>query len=768
MMKMKEMMFAAKVLADQDNAVYVEPIHIFAAICKHLEEVSSFFTVYTDYDFVENFFKDEFAKCEKLTSAIIQGYKSAKVNRTIRSSELTMRCIEAASIFSMQNVRKTESFNTDDLDSFSLGITLLAECKFDAMFDGNEQAKLLFLYELSEDGQTGDQIDGLNISDDEHVSQSAEEHSDQAKKDEMKVFKSFCADLLEAAAKDDKPFVGRENEIMLLMQCLSRKDKPNAILTGAPGVGKTDIVRGLAKKMVENNVPGTLRNVKMFAIDLPGMLAGTKYRGEFEDRLKKVLNVALSYERPILFIDEIHSVLGAGATMENAMDAANILKPYLTDGEIRVIGATTEEEFRKHIENDSAFMRRFQKIAVEEPSAEETIEILKIVKNAYEVFHHVKIADTAIKSAVTLSVKHMHDRFLPDKAIDIVDQACACVKLKENKQVTSHDIEEIVAKICHVPVTQVSKDELEKVRSLDTELKKHVFGQNEAIEKVTEAVQMSKAGLNDPNKPIGSFMFVGPSGVGKTEIAKQLANVMGLKLIRFDMSEYMEPNSAAKLIGAPAGYVGYEDGGILVEAVRQTPNCVLLFDEIEKAHHDVYKTFLQMLDYGMLTDNKGRKADFRNTIIIMTSNAGNTVVQKPQIGFGVSNPTNERNKIVMQAVSELMPPELRGRIGSIISFNPITNDIAKMIVKKELGILNRLLKAKGISVTYSDQAINEIVARGVSAEYGAREIQGIINKMIKPLFVKQIISGGMSGKYQVEFDNSFVIKNVKAKELVQA
>ena len=562
----------------------------------------------------------------------------------------------------------------------------------------------------------------------------------------------FLTDMLTLAKTDDKPFIGRESELESLINCIERKDKPNAILVGAPGVGKTDIVRGLAQKIINKDVPPHLQNVQLFMMDIPGMLAGAQFRGQFEERLKSTIESLMEMDRPLVFIDEIHTVLGAGASASGSMDAANILKPYLTQGKLRVIGATTSDEYRKHVENDAAFMRRFQSINVSEPTPKDTIAILKGSKVAYEKFHKVKVPVNAVELAVNLSVKHMHDRFLPDKAIDILDQTCARVKNKGEKKVTTNDIYDTVSKLCNIPKQSMEKSELDKVRTLDSKLKSQVFGQDEAIARVTEAIQQAKLGLNDETKPIGNFLFVGPSGVGKTEIAKQLASNMGIDFLRFDMSEYMEAHSAAKLIGAPAGYVGYEDGGLLIEQVRNHPHSVLLFDEIEKAHPSVFDVFLQMLDNGMMKDNRGRVADFRNTVIIMTSNAGNTN-PTPKVGFNQTNEACRANSI--DALKKIMRPELIGRLseGNIIQFNKLGNDVANLIVKKELKALTARMKAQGYTVTYSDDAIAEIVKRGVSAKYGAREIQNVINRDIKSLFTKRIISGTLPTKCCVGVDN---------------
>ena len=576
---------------------------------------------------------------------------------------------------------------------------------------------------------------------------------------------AYLTDMVAEAKKDDKPFIGRVQEVEDLINCLNRKDKPNAMLVGEPGVGKTDICRGLARKVAADDITPTLQGVSIYRVDVAGMVAGSQYRGQFEERLKKTMDyLAEDPNRPIAFIDETHMVIGAGSA-EGSMDASNILKPYLTSGKIRFIGATTATEFKKFVEKDTAFMRRWQKVNVNEPSEKDAIAILKGSKSAYENFHNVKIPVNVCEAAVKLSVKHMHDRFLPDKAIDILDQTCARVKVQQGKKILVDDITETVSRLCHIPKQTMEKSELDKVRNLDAKLSAQVFGQDEAISKVTEAIQMAKIGLNDETKPIGAFLFVGPSGVGKTEIAKQLAANMGINFMRFDMSEYMESHSAAKLIGAPAGYVGYEDGGLLVEQVRNNPHSVLLFDEIEKAHPSVYDVFLQMLDNGMVKDNRGRVADFRNTVIIMTSNAGNTSTT-PKVGFGQTNGASRTTSI--EALKKIMRPEMLGRLSeeNIVQFNKLNDEVSRKVAKKELKLLTARMKAKGYTMTYSDETINQLVALGISDTYGAREMQKTIETHIKRLVTRKILNGSMPTRGVVVYkDNKFDIEEAQVIDI---
>ena len=579
-------------------------------------------------------------------------------------------------------------------------------------------------------------------------------------------WKEYAENLIEKAKTFDKPFVGREDLIEATIRVLARKEKCNPVHVGEPGVGKTAITYGLAKRILDGKVPDKLKKASLYSIDLSGMLAGCMYRGMFEERLKIVLKEISKDEMPIMFIDEIHMIVGAGATGNDSMDASNILKPYLTEGKIRIIGATTYEEYKKYIEKDKALARRFQRIVVNEPSIEDTIKILKGLKDAYEEFHEVVYTDEAIETAVKLSDKYIKDRFLPDKAIDLIDEAGAEHTLHpgKSKKITKSMIEKLIQKNCKVVRVEAEKNDMSTLRTMDTELKKVVFGQAEAIKEIVNAIKLSKTGLGDTEKPIGSFLFVGPSGVGKTELAKQLANLLNIDFIRFDMSEYQDKTTVNKLIGASAGYVGYEDSGLLTESVRKSPHSVILFDEIEKAHPDVYKTFLQVMDYGMLTDNQGRKADFRNTIIIFTSNAGANEATKAKLGFGNSG-VEMNNSGIDNALKETFTPEFRNRLTKVITFNAIDEKIGRMVVIKELKKLTELLSKKKITVTYTDNVINQIIKMGVSREFGARGIQRTINENIKTLFVDAIINEETLNNVVVDYDGNFKLKD-KSKEKV--
>lgn len=570
----------------------------------------------------------------------------------------------------------------------------------------------------------------------------------------------YATDLIEAVKDYDKPFIGREDLIETTIRILARKEKCNPVHVGEPGVGKTAITYGLAKRILDGNVPDKLKGSSLYSVDIAAMVAGSKYRGDFEEKLKNLLREVETKEKPILFFDEIHTIVGAGAVSTDSMDAANILKPYLTSGKIKFIGATTNEEYRKHIEKDKALMRRFNKIMVEEPSIEDSIKIIDGLKEAYENYHQVVYTKAAIESAVKLSAKYIHDKYLPDKAIDLIDEVGAEFSIHPEKgnKIGEKDIEEVMVKVCKIVRVEADKNEMKTVKSLEPSLKKVIFGQNEAIKEVVDAIKLSKTGLGDTNKPIGSFLFVGPSGVGKTELAKQLAELLNIDFVRFDMSEYQESHTISKLIGSPAGYVGYEDSGLLTETIRNKPHCVLLFDEIEKAHPDIYKTFLQIMDYGTMTDNKGRKADFRNAVIIMTSNEGATVAVKKPIGV-ITDKTIENADAIIEAVNKEFSPEFRNRLTKIVVFHGIDKTIGRKVVIKELNKFANRLKTKKIKANFTDNVIDELVNIGVTDEYGARGIQRAVDENIKHLFVDAIVNERPMDNVTVDYKNKkFVIE----------
>ena len=560
------------------------------------------------------------------------------------------------------------------------------------------------------------------------------------------------------------PLIGREEELERTIGILSRKDKNNPLHIGEPGVGKTAITYGLARRINEGNVPESLKNARIFSIDLGSMLAGTHYRGDFEKRFKQVLEGIAKEETPIVFIDEIHNLYGTGATGESSYDAANMLKPYLVDGHIRFIGATTFEEYKNHFEKSKSLVRRFQNVEIREPGEEETVKILKGLKTGYEAFHKVVYPDEILTYMVETSARYINERYLPDKAIDLMDEAGAYRKLHPGTEETDRNVvdksvvDKVLTSICRVPMESIETDESEGLAHLEEKLKAQIFGQDEAVTQVTNAVKFSKAGLLEDGKPLASLLFVGPTGVGKTEIARRLADEMGVKLIRFDMSEYGEKYTISKLIGASAGYVGYENGGLLTEAVRKSPASVLLLDEIEKAHEDIYNILLQVMDYATLTDNQGRKADFRNVILIMTSNIGADRVGKNTIGF-----MSERldQTAMMDEVKRTFKPEFRNRLSRIVIFNAIDDAMARRIVEKKLSELGSLLEKKGIELITDEPAKELILKKGISVEYGAREVERVIRNEIKPLFVDSILFGDLKdgGRILLSAENdAFLVK----------
>ncbi|WP_195431370.1 ATP-dependent Clp protease ATP-binding subunit ClpA [Clostridium sp. D46t1_190503_E9] len=600
-----------------------------------------------------------------------------------------------------------------------------------------------------------------NKSEEENVSKDAIRiiRADKAhEKQNKSIINSYCTNLIDAVSQEEgDPLIGRKDIIDRTIQILCRRTKNNPVHIGEPGVGKTAITLGLAKLIKEGNVPDKLKNAQIFSLDIGTILAGTKYRGDFEERIKQILDEIKTYENPIVYIDEIHNIVGAGALNGSSLDGGSLIKGYLLEGKIRFIGATTFDDYKKYFEKDKALIRRFQVIEVKETSIKETVKILEGIRENFEEYHKVKFTNESLKAAVDLSAKYINDRFLPDKAIDIIDEAGAYVDINRETYkdgiVDERVIEEIISKICHIPKQTIENTEIESLKILESELKKNIFGQDQAIEEVTRCIKMSRAGLNDDNKPVASMLFVGPTGVGKTEIARVLAKTLGVDLVRFDMSEYGEKHAASKLIGSPPGYVGYEEGGLLTDTIRKKPNCVLLLDEIEKAHSDILSVLLQVMDYATLTDNKGRKADFRNVIIIMTSNAGARDIGKNLVGFA-------RDTIKMEAISDevkrAFTPEFRNRLDKVVVFNQINKEMAKDIAQKELSKFKDKLTNKSVNLEFSEECIDFVSEKGLSKEFGAREILRVINSEIKPLLVDELLFGELSngGSCKIVISNS--------------
>jgi ATP-dependent Clp protease ATP-binding subunit ClpA len=567
--------------------------------------------------------------------------------------------------------------------------------------------------------------------------------------------KLYTINLIEkAAAGEIDPLVGREDELTRTIQVLCRRRKNNVVFVGEPGVGKTALVEGLALNIQKGSVPDPLKDTTIYSLDMGALLAGTKYRGDFEARLKATIRDLAKIPGVILFIDEIHTIVGAGATSGGSMDASNILKPVLNSGRLRCIGASTYEEFKNHFEKDRALSRRFQKIEIFEPTIEETVDILKGLRSYYEDFHGVSYTDSAIKVAAELSAKYINDKFMPDKAIDVIDEAGATRKLitgsKIKPVVGVKEIERIVAHIAKIPSLNISASDTEKLRDLETELKHAVFGQDSAIHSLVSAIKRSRAGLGAPERPIGSFLFAGPTGVGKTEVSKQMANVLGVKFIRFDMSEYMEKHTVSRLIGAPPGYVGFDQGGILTDAIRKHPYSVLLMDEIEKAHPDIFSILLQVMDYSTLTDNNGKKADFRNVILIMTSNAGAKEIDMGTIGFG--NRKDDASSKGGKVIRKLFNPEFRNRLDAIITFNSLTPAVMKKVVDKFINDLAKQLVAKKAEIAVTDAARDWLAEKGYDAKFGARPLARLIQTEIKDALSEELLFGRLKKGGSVTVD----------------
>ena len=582
-------------------------------------------------------------------------------------------------------------------------------------------------------------------------------HNQDDDSDEEEGWRQY-ASRLNDKVQEHNALIGREEELDRAIQILLRKEKNNPVFIGEPGVGKTAMAYGIAERVVQGKVPPELQGAQVFSLDLASLVSGTAYRGEFEKRIKILMESFAKEEKPIVFLDEIHNLVGTGGLTGSNMDATALLKPYFEDGTIRFMGATSYNEYKKNFSKNNALTRRFQKVEIKEPSVEETVCILEGLKKGYEKFHSVKYAKGVTEYAVNLSHRYINDKYLPDKAIDLIDEAGAYRKLhriadKKQQTVDKALIEEVISKTAGVPLETARTDETQKLADLFDNITSKIFGQDEAVRNIVDAICMSRAGLLDDNKPVASFLFVGPTGVGKTEVAKVLSKEIGAELIRFDMSEYSEKHAVAKLIGSPAGYVGYEEGGLLTDAVRKTPHCVLLLDEIEKAHQDIYNILLQVFDYASLTDNKGQKADFRNAIIIMTSNAGARDLGKPQIGFGEAV---YNDSAMMEAVKKQFSPEFRNRLSAIITFNHMDDKMAGLIVDKTFNNLKDKLCKKSVKLNISKDARRYVLDKGITREYGARELERIVNSKIKPLLVKEILFGKLKkgGEITLSYDKT--------------
>ncbi len=587
--------------------------------------------------------------------------------------------------------------------------------------------------------------------------EGAGEKEDDATKPVGEALGAYCVDLNQKAreGKTD-PLIGRHAEVERAIQVLCRRRKNNPLLVGDPGVGKTAIAEGLAKKIVDGEAPAILADAVIYSLDMGALLAGTRYRGDFEERLKAVVKELEEQPKAVLFIDEIHTVIGAGATSGGAMDASNLLKPALQSGTLRCMGSTTYKEYRQHFEKDRALARRFQKIDVVEPTIEDTIKIVMGLKPYFEEFHGLKYTNEAIRTAVDLSAKYITDRKLPDKAIDVIDEAGAAQWLlpegKRRKQIGAKEVEVVISKMARIPAKQVSKSDAEQLKSLETDLKRVVFGQDKAIQALATAIKLARAGLREPNKPIGCYLFSGPTGVGKTEVAKQLSSILGVEMLRFDMSEYMERHTVSRLIGAPPGYVGFDQGGLLTDGVDQHPHCVLLLDEIEKAHPDLFNILLQVMDNGTLTDSNGKKVDFRNVILIMTTNAGASDAAKESIGFGRGKREDENE----EAIKRLFTPEFRNRLDATIGFAGLSQEIIEMVVDKFILQLETQLADRNVTIALTPKARKWLAVRGYDEAFGARPLGRLIQEHVKKPMADELLFGSLQkgGGVKIDIDKN--------------
>jgi ATP-dependent Clp protease ATP-binding subunit ClpA len=705
------------------------------------------------------------AELPKLRQALVQFFEDAipKVPGTDTvAPETTVavtRVLQRAALHAV-------SADNQDIDGGAVLVALMRERDSHAVYLLGEQgvSRLDLMNYVShgiekfgeEDGSDAESEEPEEIEGggDDEESEDEEEGGASSNRDPLK---RFAVDLIaKAKAGQIDPLIGRQAELERTLQVLCRRRKNNPIYLGDPGVGKTAIAEGLALRLTSGDVPDILKDAPFYALDMGALIAGTKFRGEFEARLKAVLKALKDKPGAILFIDEIHTIVGAGSTTGSSMDASNLLKPALASGDLRCIGSTTHQEFKQSIEKDHALARRFQPIEVTEPSVSDAIEILKGLRPHYEKHHGVKYNDDAIEAAAQLSAKHINDRHLPDKAIDVIDEAGAAEKLKtaEKRQDTidTQAIETVVSKMARIPPKSVSKSDKERLRDLEKDLKGVIYGQDKAIEQITSAIKLARSGLGSPEKPIGSFLFAGPTGVGKTELAKQLAKVMGIEFLRFDMSEYSERHTVSRLIGAPPGYVGFDQGGLLTDAIRKTPHVVLVLDEIEKAHPDIYNVLLQVMDHATLTDNNGRKADFRNVVLIMTTNAGAREMQEKSIGFGAGPAGGD---ITKGALERTFTPEFRNRLDAIVGFSSLAPESIQRVVEKFIGELRVQLIDRKVELEVTPEAMQWLAKNGYSPQFGARPMARLIHQEVKKPMADALLFGDLEhgGKAVVKIEN---------------
>ncbi len=707
--EIKEIIQDAFIFAKEEGYHYITPEIILRVICNRNDFTQAFLNCGGDI--------------EKLI-ADLEGYANENIDRATETTpEFSFGCnymIAFAEKSAMSSGR-----NHIELSHLLHGMWNLTDCYATYFIEKQNITEAEMLREFA----------------DMHVEDSFEGDRQKLGTDKSEEGWRAYAPCLNETLQDVNPLVGRQEEIDRTIQILCRKDKNNPLHIGDPGVGKTAITYGLVQMIERGEVPDALKGARVYGLDLFGMLAGAQYRGEFEKRIKNVLSEIEKEEKPIIFIDEIHTLVGAGGSGDTAFDASNILKPYLSSGHIRFIGATTYDEYKKRFEKNKSLVRRFNKVDIAEPSEEETVKILEGVRENYESFHNVTYKKGVIEHIVSMSKKYVHERYLPDKAIDIMDEAGSYCKLNSKKKKPAVDkdmVNAVLTGVCRIPMETVVSDKEDGLATLESRILKQIYGQDEAVSQVVNAIKFSKAGLLEENKPLASLLFVGPTGVGKTEIARILSEELGAKLIRFDMSEYSERHAVAKLIGSPAGYVGYEEGGMLTEEIRKNPTSVLLLDEIEKAHGDIYNVLLSIMDYATLTDNQGRKADFSNVIVIMTSNAGANRLGKKDIGF---EGASQDKSVIMEEVKHTFMPEFRNRLNRIVVFNSMTDDMAERITEKKLSQLSAMLKKKKVKLSVDKAAKALVKKRGISTEFGAREVDRVIRNDIKPLFVDELLFG---------------------------